>query len=56
VRKSLVAQLAVKANEPADLSAFERMKDLTRRVVRVPKAEVDAQDAIERRAKAKKPA
>jgi hypothetical protein len=54
VRKSLVAQLAQEAAEPENLSPFERFSDLTKRLVAVPKVEVDKLQATERRAKVKK--
>ena len=51
VRKNLVARLAEQAAEPEGLSPFERFRDLTKRLVAVPKAELDV--AAERE-KAKK--
>jgi hypothetical protein len=51
VRKSLVARLAEQAAEPEDLPPFERFKDLAKRLVAVPKAELDA---VAQREKAKK--
>lgn len=55
MRKSLVAQLAEQAAESDEAAPFDRFKDLTKRLVAVPKAEVDAVEAAERRAKPKKP-
>jgi hypothetical protein len=56
MRKSLVAQLAEEAAEPDNLTPFERFQNLTKRLVGVPKVELDELRATERRAKAKKPA
>jgi hypothetical protein len=53
MRKTLVTRLAEQAAEPDDLPPFERFKDLAKRLVSVPKAEIDLQ-AAERRAKSAK--
>jgi hypothetical protein len=40
--------------DPKPLSPFERFTDLTRRIVAVPKSEVDAERRAETKAKARK--
>ncbi len=42
------------AAEPKPLSPFERFNDLTRRIVAVPKSEVDAERQAEAKTKARK--
>ena len=46
--------MSEQAAEPVDLSPFDRMKDLTRRLVRVPKSELDELAEAEQSAKVKK--
>ena len=53
MRKSLVAQIAEEIPE-SDATPFERFRDLTRRLVAVPKAEVTEMEEAEREAKAKR--
>ena len=53
MRKSLVAQMAADLPE-TDANPFERFRDLTRRLVAVPKSEVTAMEEAERQAKAKR--
>jgi hypothetical protein len=53
MRKSLVAQIAEELPE-SDATPFERFRDLTRRLVAVPKAEVLEMEEAEQRAKAKR--
>lgn len=55
MRKSLVAQLAEEAAEPDNLTPFERFQNLTKRLVGVPKVELDELRATERRAKTTTP-
>jgi hypothetical protein len=53
MRKSLVAQIAEEM-PISDAPPFERFRDLTRRLVAVPKSEVTEMEEAERRAKAKR--
>jgi hypothetical protein len=54
MRRRLAAQLAEQAAEPEDLSTIDRTKDLMRRLLAVPKADVDALAAAEKHAKVRK--
>jgi hypothetical protein len=54
VKKTLVTRLAEQAAEPDDVPSFERFKDLTKRLVAVPKAEIEELQAAERRVKTKR--
>jgi hypothetical protein len=55
MRKSLVAQMAEELPE-SDATPFERFRDLTRRLVAVPKSEVVEMEDAEKRAKTAKSA
>jgi len=55
VRKKLGSRLADRAELPENVPPFERFRHLTKRLVSVPKAEVDAIRAEEERAKPERP-
>jgi hypothetical protein len=44
-----------KPQKPEDLSPFERFWDFTRRIIAVPKAEIDEQEAEYQRQKGRQP-
>ncbi|HLX35301.1 MAG TPA: hypothetical protein VKR30_08675 [Candidatus Limnocylindrales bacterium] len=52
MRKTLAARIREDAKQPDDLPPFERFMDLTKRLVSVPKAEIDAaakREAVKKR-------
>lgn len=54
MKKTLVTRLSEQAAEPDDLPPFERFRDLAKRILSVPKGEIDAERQAETKAKVRK--